>query len=175
MQLTPIKMADKRFDEVCDLLQLSYPNSCVLWINKVENQDLYKKYLARREHILQKRGKIEEHTVFHGTKEANINSIAIDGFDASLNKISAYGRGTYLASQASYSKEYSDVAHDGVSHMFVCKLLVGKITKGRSNMIINTEDYDCAVDNTDNPMIFVTPYNDGVIPEYIVAFYKNAR
>ena len=37
------------------------------------------------------------------------------------------------------------------------------------------EQYDNSVDNILNPTMYITPYDYGGIPKYIIAFYKHAQ
>ena len=64
-------------------------------------------------------------------------------------------------------------------NMYVAKVLVGKSTKGYKNMRVlpkrndpsNPELwYDSAVDNIENPLIFVTFDDHQCYPEYLVTF-----
>lgn len=175
MKLANIPTSNKQFEQVCDLVERSYPGSCVLWINKIENESLELRYNDAKKNILNKRGKVDEHLLFHGTREANIKQIASEGFCASKNSRSYFGKGTYLAAEAMYSKDFADVAIDGVSHMFVCKTLIGRPVIGIPGMVIDIENYDCAVDNLMKPRIYVIPNDACILPEYIVAFHKSAK
>jgi poly [ADP-ribose] polymerase 7/11/12/13 len=172
-----LSLGDKRYDYLCNLIKESYPNSCILWIDEVKNDELLAKYEQCKEDIMLKRNvdNIDEKQVFHGTKESNINTILYNGFDVTKNRVSAYGKGTYFAKRADYSKNYTDVSQDELSFMFICKILVGNCIIGTSGMKIDTEKYDCAVDNIKSPNIYVIPYDNGAYPNYIICFHKNAK
>jgi hypothetical protein len=174
MALENVSLGSKEFDETCSLITASYPNSCVLWIDRIINNELNDKYSQFKSDLIEKRGRIQEIKVFHGTREENINNIIWNGFDPEKNKRSALGMGSYFAASASYSKDYSDKSHDGLSHMFVCKLATANICRGTFGLKIDTEIYDCAVDNLSKPMLYVTPLQYASIPEYLVVFHKNA-
>jgi len=62
----------------------------------------------------------------------------------------------------------------GISFMFYCDVLVGKSCLGSPSLTINTEKYDSAVNNLESPTIIVTPYPNGALPKYIIAFHKSA-
>ena len=100
--------------------------------------------------------------------------IALGGFDPTKNRISAFGVGTYFATRASMSLQYTDVDRDGVSYVFVCKVLVGTTALGKSNAAI-PEGIDNFVNSTTYPTIYVSPYVDGAYPQYLVAFHKSAQ
>jgi len=178
MSLTQnISLGDKQYDELCNLIKESYPNSCILWIDEIKNDELLAKYEQCKEEIMNNRkfDTIIEKQVFHGTKESNIHSIVSNGFDVSRNRTSAYGCGTYFAKRAAYSQAYSDVSQDELSFMFICNILVGNCCIGKGGMKIDKSLYDCAVDNLKSPNIYVIPYDYAAYPKYVICFHKNAK
>ena len=172
-----ISMSNPMFDKISDLIYKSFPNACILYIQEVANEDLITSFEQRKNDMIEKRGanNVYEELMFHGTKPEHIDPIVRDGFRPELNKTSAYGKGTYFASAASYSKNYAHPAKDEVAYMFVCRVLIGKIRQGITNSVLDTQQYDNFVDNIKNPSIVVTPYADGGIPKYVVAFHPFAK
>lgn len=94
-----------------------------------------------------------------------------------------YGEGVYFARDASYSVRYSvknyEKDNNSVAHMYVAKVLVGKSVKGKKNLRVlpkrndprNPElFYDSAVDDTEDPSIFVTFDDHQCYPEYLITF-----
>jgi len=175
--LTQVPMSDPIWDTVSDVLQKSWPNMCICWIEKNENNALMESYVIRKERMIAMRGEsnVKEMTLFHGTKEASVDAICQNGFQVSMNRVSAYGKGTYFSPSAQMSNGYTDKSKNTeMSYMFVCKVLFGKCKVGTSNETIDTILYDNTVNTLKNPTIITTPYDDGAYPEYIVAYYKNA-
>lgn len=172
--LCNIPLSDKRYDEVVAMIRRSYPNACVLWVDQVENTILEDRYESFKIVLKEQYGNVEERLLFHGTKEYNIKSIADNGFDRTKNVTSAYGKGTYFAKEANYSKNYSTLSYDDISFMFVCKVALSIPCQGRGYSEIDKSKYNYAVDNLLNPTIFVVPDDEAALPVYIVAFYKNA-
>ena len=175
--LTQVPMSDPIWDTVSDVLQKSWPNMCICWIEKNENNALMEFYVIRKERMIAMRGEsnVKEMTLFHGTKEASVDAICQNGFQVSMNRVSAYGKGTYFSPSAQMSNGYTDKSKNTeMSYMFVCKVLFGKCKVGTSNETIDTILYDNTVNTLKNPTIITTPYDDGAYPEYIVAYYKNA-
>jgi poly [ADP-ribose] polymerase 10/14/15 len=164
-----VEMSDPVYDQISKRVRQSFPNSCICWIEEVQNPDLQKSY----DELKLKIG--NEKLLFHGTSEESINSIAAGGFNPDYNKTSAYGKGTYFAEKASYSFSYMKQGRDGVAYMFLCSVLVGRMCRGSNQLVINTENYDSAVDNIDNPSIFVSPHAAAAYPKYIISFHKNAK
>ena len=169
-----ICMSDPIFDELAKYIEKSYPNACILYIDEVINDDLRILYEKRKAALIEKRGKdnISEKILFHGTKAHAIDSIAENGFLKKYNKVSAFGLGTYFSTTATYSTDYSDKDNTDVSYMFVCDLLVGICETINGPVPIDTTKYDNSV-NKNNPTIYVSPYDDGCFPKYLIAFYKN--
>ena len=162
----PVMMSDKRYDQIYERIQESYPNACMLYIEEVVNEPLIAAYNTRKELI-----KAEEKQLFHGTSDNLINTIAQMGFDPTKNKVGVYGYGVYFAKNARYSFDYMK-SQDDVSYMFLADVLVGRLVTGkhRSEMY----DWDNNVDNTTKPTIYTTPYPDGAYPRYIIAFHKSS-
>lgn len=168
-------MSDKRYDRIEEDIRKSYPNSCILWIEEVVNPRLEEAYQKQRIEIVKKRGKpCKELELYHGTREEYINAIVRDGFDPLANKRSSYGRGSYFAKNASYSRDYAAPASDQVSFMLICSVLVGEIAIYGADKPIDISKHDNSVDNLKSPSIYVSPYEAGAIPRYVVAFHRYA-
>jgi len=164
-----IEMSNPVYDEISKRVRQSFPKSCICWIEEVQNPNLQKSY----DELKMKIG--NEKLLFHGTAEEAINSIAAGGFNPEYNKTSAYGKGTYFAEKASYSFSYMKEGRDGVAYMFLCTVLTSRTCPGRGQLVIDTEKYDSAVDNIQNPAIFVTPHAGAAYPKYIISFHKKAQ
>lgn len=171
-----VPMANSLFSELAAYIEESYPGACILYIDEVINEELVAKYETRKKDLRAKRGDkyVKEMRLFHGTKANVIDSIATHGFQSKYNKVSAFGLGTYFSTTASYSRDYSDMDGSENSYMFVCDVLVGKCTMNNGRREIDTVSFDNSVNNIKKPSIYVTPYDDGCIPRYLIAFYKNA-
>jgi hypothetical protein len=57
-----------------------------------------------------------------------------------------------------------------VRFLFVCKVLVGRYTRGDASMKTCPPGYDSLVDNISSPEIFVTHHDAQVLPEYLIAY-----
>lgn len=174
MQRVPIFISNPIFDEISNKIKKSYPKSCILFIDEVKNPELEESYKLQKSQISDLFVGTREELLFHGTRADLINKIANEGFDPSKNITSAYGQGTYFAKNANYSINYMKSKDEqGISYMFMAKVIIGKIEIGSSSMSKQL-DYDTLVNNKDNPTIFVTPYRYGAYPKYIIAFHKEA-
>lgn len=175
----PIFMTDSRYDEISQRIRASFPNSCILFIDEVVNEHLQNKYNDQLTKIKTLRGEdqVQEMLLFHGTSAENIDSIGYYGFDTSRNTTSAFGRGTYFAKNASYSNHYmKSTDSKGISYMILANVIIGKCILGKNtNYHKEKNKYDNFVDNIITPSIYVTPYDNGAYPKYIIAFHKNAK
>ena len=90
-----------------------------------------------------------------------------------------YGNGVYFAVNANYSaqKQYAVPNKDGHQSMFICRVIVGRYTKGEKGMKIapvlevgSPDVFDILVENTQSPTIFVTMTDAQAYPEYLVTF-----
>lgn len=167
-----ISLSSNDYNEIEKSIVESYPNACILYIDKIINDTLESRFNIYLAELKDKRGedKIAIRRVFHGTKSGNINSIASNGFLTSLNARSVYGKGSYFSTRANYSKDYTDNDRDDVSYLFVCDICIGKI-----GYISKDKDIDTGVDNINNPTIYVCPNDYSCIPRFIVGFYKNIK
>lgn len=177
MEFRGVLLSSPIYDDITRFIRMSYPKACVLYMDEIFNDNLLTQYHQRKDIIEQVRGKenVKELMLFHGTKVDCINNIATNGFMKSFNKVSAFGKGTYFSTKASYSSHYTDNDNTDVSYMFVCDVLVGKCIVVNGPQEIDTKLYDNSVNNFASPEIYVTPYDDGAYPRYLVAFHKNAK
>ena len=155
------------------VLLADYPTMCICSIERIDNPMVRAAYTERRDELRTLRGddKIHERTLFHGTKASLIDAITLKGFKVALNRVSAYGLGTYFATSACMSKMYTDVASQSdMSYIFVCKVLVGVCTTNHHAGALDTTRYDNSTNISQT--IFTSPTDDGAYPEYLVAFYK---
>ena len=101
----------------------------------------------------------------------------------SFSLAACYGKGAYFAVNASYSAQPQYSAPDvlGNQHMFVCNVIIGKYTQGKSSMKIappldpsgNTHLlYDSLVDNPANPTIFVAMTDCQAYPKFLITFNR---
>jgi hypothetical protein len=177
MEYRGVSLSSPVYDEITKMIENSYKNACVLYIDEIINSNILDKYCKRKVFLEELRGKeyISELRLFHGTKIDCINNIATNGFMKEFNRTSAYGKGTYFSTKASYSCHYTNKDETDISYMFICDVLVGKCTVINGPKDIDTELYDNSVNNLTLPDIYVTPYDDGAYPRYLVAFHKNAK
>lgn len=90
----------------------------------------------------------------------------------------AYGDGVYFARDASYSAQdtYSVRDSNGDKRMYLCKVLTGEYTIGDYGMRtppLKSKPhivYDCVVNDTSNPVMYIIFHDAQAYPEYMITF-----
>lgn len=154
------------------LTALGKPDACVSAIFKLRNDSLRHAFETRRQTIATRRG-VEPNviTVYHGTSLVAATSIAQHGFNPSYSMTAVYGKGTYVSTRPAIALGYcKDVkTTDNFNMVFMCDFLKGKFgLPGSQNRF--TDECDYSGDGHDD--ILVTPYADGIVPNYLLCFYK---
>ena len=128
-----------------------------------------------------------ERRLFHGTPDQEtVWCICGQGFDIRLHgrHATAFGKGAYFASAASYSNSYTDRGNRaGLQHMFLATVLVGRYTQGVADMQRppplgakkHGELYDCVVNNVAQPSIYVIFDNCHSYPNHLIEYRKVPR
>ena len=123
----------------------------------------------------------EERQLFHGTNPNTVKAICQQGFDWRMcgKNGTAYGKGSYFASNANYSHCYSNHGVTrGTKQMFLAKVLVGSFTAGDKSLARPPPKdssnphvlYDSCCDNTANPALFVVFENGQSYPEFLITY-----
>ena len=92
-----------------------------------------------------------------------------------------YGNGVYFAVNPAYSAQstYARPDPNGNKRMYICKVLVGEFTQGKTDMKVPPQKagaagshilYDSVVDNLATPGIFVIFHDTQAYPEYLIVF-----
>ncbi|KAG7241535.1 hypothetical protein INR49_025440 [Caranx melampygus] len=153
-------------------------------IERLQNIHLRRGYEVQKKQISDKNTNngAGEKLLYHGTTQANCDSIMKTGFNRSFagQNATAYGHGTYFAVNASYSAHttYSKPAADGTQLMFVARVLTGLYTQGQSGMKVPPplndqqphDRYDSVVDRIDNPSMYVVFHDSQAYPDYLITF-----
>lgn len=156
MERIVVKLGSETYNSIEEKVRETMGDDiCILFIEKIENQVLHSKFIECKNNIKD----VKQMQLFHGTKAESIDSIATFGYDISRNVTSAYGKGTYFSTKASYSFNFMKSSNnEGTSYMFYSDVLVGE--KGK--------------DHYEGPDMYITRYNYGAFPGYIIGIYKEA-
>ena len=115
-----------------------------------------------------------EKLLFHGAREEFLDVICRQGLDWRLSGSSygtLYGKGSYLARDASYSVCYAQ------TKMLLVRVLVGEFAAGAKTYTrpphkADLTLYDSCVDNVKDPKIYVVFDQQQSYPEYVITFLK---
>ena len=163
---------NKEYDDVTAKFRKSLGKDevCVSVIYKIHNHALETAFNERCAAIEACRGvRPEIVDVFHGTTLTAAANIVNTGFDPYYSKVAAYGKGTYASPSVNTAVLYcKDVKKDtDFSMIFLCRFLKGTHGVSGSGSIINT----ATTDYCGSGDILVTPYADGIIPDYLLCYY----
>lgn len=185
-----LKSDTLEFDDINKIFEMEkakrrdFPENLTLdRVYRLQNPILYNKYMAERETLFKKYPNTPseeittmEKTVFHGTSEDSVKKINSEGFHKRFSGMhgALYGKGVYFARDLYLScLHYSPPNSRQIKFVYIVKALVGKYTAGNETMQslpINSNGlrFDSAVDNPQNPEIFVIFEESHVYPEYIL-------
>lgn len=178
MSFPYIELGSKEFDEISKHITNSWPRACIMFIQKVQDPPMKEGYDALKEKMQSKGISPDEQVLLHGTNESSAYAIAMDGYNPLMNKVSAYGLGTYFSPLASVSWNYMPVSkHTNgfeLSYMLVNKVLVGRKVLGQNSKPIDLSKGDTQVNQIEKTTIYSVPRAEQAIPIYIIGFHKNA-
>ncbi|XP_077975400.1 uncharacterized protein LOC120333057 isoform X2 [Styela clava] len=170
------------FREIEENLGKSLSNFNINSIHRIQNKRLYNRYQQEKRRVAKLYpGENIEMKLFHGTKADIANKIATDGFDrgycGSANDV-AFGNGVYFAKNASYSNniKYATPEKNNERTIIVANVITGEYQRGSRGMksadriSSSAEMYNCVVDNTTNPTIFVIFVDAGAYPSYLIKY-----
>ncbi|GAB1599113.1 protein mono-ADP-ribosyltransferase PARP14-like, partial [Argonauta hians] len=167
----------KEYDDIMNIFSQSLPSYRVTCIKRIQNITLYKGYQALKEkYELENRSISNEvKNLWHGTSNSAVDGINNNGFNRSYcgKNAVAYGQGVYFAKDIRYSAhdKYSAPDSSGIKRIYKCCVLVGQTIRGDPNLKV-LEKYNSAVDDTNDPSIFVTFHDSQAYPEYLISFSK---
>ncbi|XP_048050723.1 uncharacterized protein LOC125270803 [Megalobrama amblycephala] len=153
-------------------------------IDRIQSQSLWQRYCVLKQGVDKKYPKqTNEHKLYHGTTKDICQKINKNGFNRSFCGRNAvvHGDGTYFAKESWYScqDQYSNPDDKGLKYIYLARVVTGSMCKSRRGMKepdpINPADpraglHDCAVDNLQDPFIFVVFCDAGAYPEYLITF-----
>lgn len=196
-QLVPLGMNRVSAKERAEVLQAFDTNYYdIVSVERVQNVALWRPYATKRMTVLEREGyvpdyrllkdsngidsKVELFPVYHGTTAVNAAKIIEQGFNRDFCSTSAqHGRGVYFSTNADYSAfpKYAPPDKDGIQRVFVCRIIVGRYTKGSPDFRVApplennpNQRYDTTVDTLINPSIYVTYSDHSSYPAYLVKF-----
>ncbi|XP_070848728.1 protein mono-ADP-ribosyltransferase TIPARP-like [Chaetodon trifascialis] len=182
--LVDVPAGTQAFQRVKNLFYQSLPETevDVISIQQVQNLLHWDKYQRHKVYMQKQHTEsaepLERH-LFHGTTRKASEDICHNNFDPRLAGINgaSCGLGSYFAISASISHSYS--GSRGVRHMFLAKVLVGRVSLGnpefRHPPPLKSETrqhclYDSCVDNVHKPTMFVVFDSCQCYPYYLIKY-----
>jgi len=95
------------------MISTTYKNSCIFWIQEVNNKSLEDLFEQNKNYIPFPNIK----RLFHGTSEKISNIIIDEDSKPSLNTVSAYGKGVYFSTRYLYSKMYCKAKNNDIAYL----------------------------------------------------------
>ncbi|XP_030199148.1 protein mono-ADP-ribosyltransferase PARP14 isoform X2 [Gadus morhua] len=156
----------------------------VVKIQRIQSKDQWQRYAVKKQMLDKKYPQNKnEMDLYHGTTAEICQKVNSNGFNRSFcgTNATVYGNGTYFAKQSWYScnDTYSNPDAQGLKYMYQARVLVAKPCLGTPGMVepapLDPSNpysglHDCAVDNVQNPFIYVVFSDAGVYPDYLISF-----
>ena len=169
MSVEYLSLSDPMYEQIENMVRATYEHSCIVWIEKIHNEELEKKFNEYKSKIDPPNVK----RLFHGTSEQVARIIIEEGFDPSKNKVSAHGLGVYFSTRAAYSIDYCHRTQGkDYVFMFVCDVVTGRVCRGQPYSPIPPE-YNSATNSVKNPDMYIVNKREAAMPKYLVAFYPD--
>ncbi|XP_060785283.1 protein mono-ADP-ribosyltransferase PARP14 isoform X3 [Neoarius graeffei] len=184
--LSPSSEEYKKIDNefVCSSQHQDVAPVQVVQIRRIQSQPQWQRYCVLKQAVDKKYPKQKnEQFLYHGTTKDICQKINKNGFNRSFCGRNAvvHGDGTYFAKDAWYSCQdhYSNPDENGLKYIYRARVVTGSPCKSRGGMKepdpLDPKDpraglYDCAVDDLQNPFIFVVFCDAGAYPDYLISF-----
>jgi len=177
----------ERYKEIAQkFLKTAYNASAIniIKIESIQNHRLYLAYQSIKQAWLKScfggnEQLLHERELWHGTSEAVIEKIAVQGFKRDYGSVMAYGNGIYFARDVCYSQNarYAKPDDKGNQRMFLCQVVCGESCIGTKDYKRPPEkpnhkhqEYESMVDNIQNPSIVVIPNDFQAYPMFLITF-----
>jgi hypothetical protein len=158
----------------------------ILRLQRIQNPALWASYRAYREAYRESKKEPNEIWAVHGSDKDSLDNISANGFNRSYNGKNAtvYGKGAYFAKSTNFTYSccplYAAPDTDGIQSMILARVIEGKSTLGRSDMLeppyidaATKLRYDTTTDS--NGTIIVTYKDQQAYPAYFITFKPWSR
>uniref|UniRef100_A0A3B4ENF2 Poly [ADP-ribose] polymerase n=1 Tax=Pygocentrus nattereri TaxID=42514 RepID=A0A3B4ENF2_PYGNA len=153
-------------------------------IHRIQNKGQWQRYSVLKQEVDKKYPEqINEQFLYHGTTKEICQKINNNGFNRSFcgRNAVAHGHGTYFALEAWYScqHKFSSPDENGLKYVYRARVVTGMYCRSRRGMKepdpLDPNDpqaglFDCAVDDLEDPFIFVVFCDAGAYPDYLIIF-----
>ena len=182
-----ISVSDPKFDELDKAIRESYPNCCIVQIQKVTmDKNIEENFLRHYERFTKINDKTKIVQLYHGCSVESVNKIIHNGFLISENVNGAFGIGTYFSNSSFMSQSYAyqklidqgTISYIIVADVVISDVVLGSagINSGNKEMLEKDRNWpSCYVNRKQKTSIFCIPYDSGAIPRYIISFHKETN
>ena len=179
----PVVPLSSEFLFVENLLKQTLTKLNIASIHRIQNYFLWQVYQNKKRHMVSLYSgdttATNEQYLFHGTSHGVVDNICEENLDWKLwgtNVGNVYGRGTYFSNLAKLAHQYGKSNRTGQKVMLVVLVLVGKMTRGHSNMSFPPmnkcagRNYDTTCNSDTDASIFVKYDRAEYYPAYVVKY-----
>ncbi|CAF1004064.1 unnamed protein product [Adineta steineri] len=180
----------KANNEIQKLLRLPHmlPEPWLIEIHRIQNPRMFQQYMTHKDNFAA-RSQANERILYRLAQVNLIDDMCAHGFNRSHtdSAFSAYGHGCHFYCKAididrtatllaknfetnSILSQQQTPSKPPVRFLFICKVLVGRYTRGDASMKTCPPGYDSLVNDTLSPEVFVTHHDAQVLPEYLIAY-----
>ncbi|KAL4223859.1 Appr-1'-p processing enzyme [Mactra antiquata] len=165
------------------LLAAGCPVKSILDIKRIEDEYKWFQYMTKKKQMECDNPKhvTNERKLWHGTDADTVDKIIKGGYDRSFRgrNAVAFGDGVYFAVSSAYSHRYAPADGNNVRHMFYNRVLTGEYCQGSSGLGVLPAKtskngfnilYDSAVNNMNNPSMYVIFHDTQAYPEYLIEY-----
>ncbi|CAL8370860.1 unnamed protein product [Arctogadus glacialis] len=159
----------------------------VVKIQRIQSKDQWQRYALQKQMLDKKYPQnMNEMDLYHGTTAEICQKVNSNGFNRSFcgKNGTLYGNGTYFAKDSWFSckDKYSYPDAQGLKYMYQARVLVGMPCLGIPDMVepapLDPSNplcglHDCAVNNVQNPTIYVVFSDAGAYPDYLISFKES--
>ncbi|XP_056156809.1 protein mono-ADP-ribosyltransferase PARP15-like [Lampris incognitus] len=158
-------------------------NKTVHSIQRIQSPRLRQAYELHLNYTSHKNGQSRgeaERLLYRGASQEFCESVKQTGFNRSYPGVNgtSYGGGMYFAVAANTSSGYAVKDAEGHRRMFVARVVTGRFTGGHRNMKTppccfprqHRLHCDSAVDDVQNPGLFVVFHDNAAYPDHLITF-----
>ncbi|XP_036364589.1 protein mono-ADP-ribosyltransferase PARP14-like isoform X2 [Octopus sinensis] len=166
----------QEYDDIQAIFSQYLPSYHITKIERIQNKALYHGYqvLKRKYELENPNISNEVDSLWHGTAGGSIDGINKSGFNRSYcgKNATAFGEGVYFARDIQYSAQdkYSAPDANNTKRIYLCSVLVGKMMKGSHGLKVLQDSCNSAVDDIQNPTIYVIFHDNQAYPKYLIEF-----
>ena len=177
----PLLQGNREYNVVADLFlsSMGTHNVRIFDITRIQNVDLWREFSHRCQMFAQQNKPSGIRLTFHGTRNNNPRDIYAGqrGLDIMRSDRGAYGKGIYLAKNASVSHGYRHTTN-GLCQMLVIKTLLGVMINNSREGPVRMQQVQGGVFETSDSIqgtlggdeIYVVHRNDQTYPAYLITY-----